>query len=386
MAQTFHENDKEGLRIFMRQSSAEDGKINAEQLGLQISDTLNWQNDEAWVEKIVGLVWNNALPQKLIATTDGIGIEMPNSWNGRHLAGTLDASKWSNLTNLVCSKNHLTALNVSANTVLGALRCNDNLLTELDVSANTELILLHCGYNLLSTLDVSTNINLTDFKCNDNQLTSLDLSKNPSLFFLDCSNNCLPLSTLFSLSEHKITLPTVVGGPARKILGTQNLLPQSVSTGSEKDFSDQNIFKGIRTQFNISLNEDIPAPQSDYSITDGRITFFKTGNYIVTMTNAAIVSNDYPAMVIAKIEVGNAGNTVLQDATNIKIYPNPTSGLLVIDHGQLKNDNYCIYNVTGQMIMQGKLQTGTTTLNVSALTKGVYYLRMFDFDVKFIKQ
>ena len=71
-AQTFHEDDKEGLRMFLRQLSAEDGKINAEQLGLQINDTLDWQDSETWVEKIEGLVWDsNILNKRLNALQAG---------------------------------------------------------------------------------------------------------------------------------------------------------------------------------------------------------------------------------------------------------------------------------------------------------------------------
>jgi len=58
------EDDKEGLRKFLRQSSVENinGSINAEQLGLKIKDTINWQNSGKWVRKIECLVWNSELP------------------------------------------------------------------------------------------------------------------------------------------------------------------------------------------------------------------------------------------------------------------------------------------------------------------------------------
>ena len=34
----YHEDDKEGLRMFLRQHSAEAGKTNGEQLGLEINN------------------------------------------------------------------------------------------------------------------------------------------------------------------------------------------------------------------------------------------------------------------------------------------------------------------------------------------------------------
>ena len=312
---------------------------------------------------------------------------MHNSWAGKHLAGILDASKWSNLRSLVCHQNQLIALNVSANTELSGLRCNDNQLTELDVSANTELHLLDCGFNQLTALDVRTNTKLAELYCSDNELTSLDVSKNPSLFFFDCRNNCLPLSELFSISEHRITEPTIVGGPSYKYLGTQNVLPQSVSLGSEIDFSDQSIFKSKNTQFAVLQDNDVPVPENDYTIIDGKITFHRTGNYTVTMTNEAIFSSIYPAIVIVEIKVGNVGNQmVMQESAKVKIYPNPTIDQITITNYALRIKEYCIYNVTGQMVMQGQLQDGTTTLNVSVLANGVYYLKIFNDVVRFIKK
>ena len=353
-AQTYHEDDKEGLRIFLRQPSAETGKINAEQLDLQISDTLNWRASEAWVEKIVNLTWNDESPKRLIGNHTNF-----RGWRWRKLAGTLDASKWSKLTYLYCPYNQLTALNVSENTeltlldcfdnqltaldvrentkltylncsgnqltaldvrentaltelycssnqltaldlrentILTALECCDNQLTALDVRENTKLTELDCNDNQLTALDVSENTELTELDCNDNQLTALDVRENTELDILRCFNNCFPLSELLAVSER-------LSIPSNKSLGTQNLLPQKVNTGSEL-FSEQALFKGIYTNYAINKDGAIPASESDYTITAGKITFNNSGSYTVTMTNSAIVSDpDYPAKVIAKIEV-----------------------------------------------------------------------------------
>ena len=46
------------------------------------------------------------------------------------------------------------------------------------------------------------------------------------------------------------------------------------------------------------------APKSDYTITDGKITFHRLGKYTVTMRNKAIVSDKaYPANVEVEIEI-----------------------------------------------------------------------------------
>ena len=218
-AQVYNEDDKEGLRMFLRQPSAISGQINAEQLGLDISDTLNWQSDETWVAKVIGVTWNTTSPKRLN------GIYTPTNWNNKNLAGNLDATKWTALQYLSCSGNKLTALDISNNKVLLYLycennqlanlnvnntttlkdfRCTSNQLASLDISTNTALTRLNCGGNSLTQLDVSENTALTELQCATNQLTELDISKNPALTCLNCSNNQLTeldVSTNTALTE-----------------------------------------------------------------------------------------------------------------------------------------------------------------------------------------
>ena len=259
----YHEDDKEGLRRFLQQPSVIAGRKNCEVLGLQISDMTNWKNSEAWVAKIWSLIWNNESPKRLITIY----------WSRNNLAGALDASKWKKLTYLSCYHNQLTALDVSTNTELKELICSENPLTALDVSVNPEL---------------------TTLWCSGNQLTTLNMSKNMALTELWCYNNRLTLSDLFAASERITKL-------YKKWLGTQNLLPQTISTGREL-FSKQAVFNGIYTNYAVTKNNS-PAPESDITVTDGKIIFNRSGNYTVTMTNEAVKSYYYPAKVVVEVEV-----------------------------------------------------------------------------------
>ena len=195
-AQTYHENDKEGLRIFLRQPSAQAGKINAEQLGLQISDTLNWQNDEVWVTKVVYLVWNEETPKRLTGIYNTGIIWGWGGWNYRNLAGTLDATKWLKLNRLFCSYNQLTILDISANLMLQKLDCSYNQLSTLDLSANTELQILYCPGNQLNSLVLNTNTKLLELDCSTNPLDVLDVSNNTELEILACGGNQLTVLDL----------------------------------------------------------------------------------------------------------------------------------------------------------------------------------------------
>lgn len=55
----------------------------------------------------------------------------------------------------------------------------------------TQLTQLDCSNNKLTELNVKQNGGLTSLICNDNQLKSLDLSKNNSLSNLNCAKNRL---------------------------------------------------------------------------------------------------------------------------------------------------------------------------------------------------
>ena len=96
---------------------------------------------------------------------------------------------FTNLTELDCSYNQLTELNISQNTQLLYLICYNNQLTELNVSQNTQLLYLACYYNQLTELNVSQNIQLTSLICYNNQLTELDVSQNTQLTFVWCTDN-----------------------------------------------------------------------------------------------------------------------------------------------------------------------------------------------------
>ncbi len=134
------------------------------------------------------------------------------------------------LTELWCSYNQLTSLDVSGCTALKELWCNDNQLTGLDVSKCTALTWLECYSNQLTSLDVSKNSVLTTLGCYNNQLTSLDVSKNSVLTTLGCYNNqltsldvsgCTVLTQLWC-NDNQLTSLNVSGCTSFTWLGCYN--------------------------------------------------------------------------------------------------------------------------------------------------------------------
>ncbi len=95
------------------------------------------------------------------------------------------------LTNLNCSLNQLTSLDVTQNISLTNLSCFGNQITDLDFTQNTSLTELMCNSNQLTSLNLTQNTSLDKLFCHMNQLTSLDVSMNTSLIELVCFNNQL---------------------------------------------------------------------------------------------------------------------------------------------------------------------------------------------------
>ncbi len=120
----------------------------------------------------------------------------------KHIADLTGIEYFKALTDLNCSMNQLTTIDVSKNTALKEFNCsaqddgNETLLTSLDVSELTALEILDCSNSKLTTLDVSNNKALKMLSCFGCYLTSLDLSQNTELTFLDCRSNHYQLTTL----------------------------------------------------------------------------------------------------------------------------------------------------------------------------------------------
>ena len=103
--------------------------------------------------------------------------------------------------------------------------------------------------------------------------------------------------------------------------------------------------------------------------------------------NVASVQFNYDNQMITK------GSTVTKDtgilavndtAKNVmRIYPNPVKDQLSIE-GISKDEKYEIYSVDGKRVNNGTLSNGKS-INVNALPKGVYLLKIADKNLKFIK-
>ena len=119
-----------------------------------------------------------------------------------HATGTVVLLK-GKITELNCSNNQLTALNVKGLTALEELLCRKNQLTDLDVSGLTTLKTLGCNSNQLASLNVSGCIALETLGCFRNRLTALNVQGLTSLKKLGCQGNQLTTLDISGLTALK---------------------------------------------------------------------------------------------------------------------------------------------------------------------------------------
>jgi hypothetical protein len=176
----------------------------------------------------------------------------------------------------------------------------------LDVSKNKALKILEISYNPLASLDLSNNIALEEVDVSKNELASLILPKSltnidsdvsnakvkPSdepkeytLKELDVSNNRFTLSQLYKFMSLNLTELTIGN---QYFVELPALAGSAIVAGKAYDISTEIAFNGVPTDFTFFYNGKEADPLNDYTLKDGKLTFLKSGYYLIEMTNKEV--------------------------------------------------------------------------------------------------
>ncbi|PXV66784.1 M6 family metalloprotease-like protein/predicted secreted protein (Por secretion system target) [Dysgonomonas alginatilytica] len=365
----YHEDDKEGLRQFLRQPSAEAGKLNLELVGLTVSDTIAWDLSEDWIEKQylpeVSLVWNTESPRRLVDFYI----------KALKISGSLDCSKFAELLdlgvygtkvyelnvslnkkleNLYCAGDNLTELDLSNNKALRSLNCGGNMISKLDLTNNTLLELLNIEDTLIEEIDISNNKKLKYFMCRRGQIKNIDFSENKDLEDIDCENNQL-----------------------KKLdLSNNNKLKKLYCENNNLKFSTLPIISPFKEQYQSQkaiLGEDTPSDQiidlsSEYNI-NGNITNYDWREAsgapvsVKSLGNGKFIAENYAGYDLY-CEMTNATFPSLRIIYNVKI----TQGAIELkDHLKVKLDN-------NHLVSKGQTFQiyANTSSNLDAVHFGLY--------------
>ncbi|MDR1542834.1 MAG: M12 family metallo-peptidase [Prevotellaceae bacterium] len=195
---------------------------------------------------------------------------------------------------------------------------------------------------------------------------------------------------------------------AKTLKQTRQLVSEYANPNGELDYMD-NFLKDIQIsegtlspafrpeikQYSVSVNNNVTSievtgvPNFVYAKIDGNgVANLQNGENIITLSVQNAWENGSPRIykinvnrsIITNINENNAGKTT--------IYQNPATRELKIKNLDLKENNVVqIIDISGKTVVEiiavAQNSTGETTINVSALPKGIYILKAGNFIEKF---
>jgi len=315
--------------------------------------------------------WGDSTTNTYTTPENGLEVQCTKSYSGTG-SYKVKITSTGEITKLYCCGLNTTSMDLSKCPSLKNIYCSGNLFTSIDLSACPALEEFNCPYSLLTSLDVSKNTSLKSLDCMFSKLTSIDLSKNSNLQYVYFEGNAIPLDKLDSISKQ--TKNTIY-----KYLGTQTLPNVTVAGNAEIDLTNQAMLENHATTFIVQKDGKMAIENIDYTLENGKLIFLSDGAYTVTMTNDAIISTS-PAKVVASYNVIRTGTNELS-AKTLKVYPNPTHGVVHVESESETLASIKILGVNGQLLLQKQ----ANSIDLSSFENGIYLMQVDGKTVKIIK-
>lgn len=215
---------------------------------------------------------------------------------------SLDVSQNPNLMRLNISETRITDIDLTHNASLQHLLAGHTSasintgyhLNSIDLSGNPILTLLDLTNNALESIDLSHNPLLTNLTLSRNKLTSLDLSANTELYSVDLQYNDLDFATL--------PLPQPTWGEYFYLENSMRV-NRSIGIGTPLDLSSKVLRDGTTTTVKVYSrpydNEPVEVESTEYSYSNGVITFKSAPTDSVTVYFYNDTFNEYPLATTA---------------------------------------------------------------------------------------
>jgi hypothetical protein len=140
------------------------------------------------------------------------------------------------------------------------------------------------------------------------------------------------------------------------------------------------------TQIDNTLNANLPEDQFTFQWyrdgvlvagdTTASITVFQNGEYQVVASNLAGCSSSDTITVLS------TGSQTLRQASDVKIYPNPSTGNLQLKfNSEIKSGTISVIDISGKLILEKQFNhSSTLNVDLTSLSKGIYFLKINSVD------
>lgn len=288
---------------------------------------------------------------------------------------TLDLSSNAALISVQCQSNSLTSLDVSSNTLLTTLNCSFNQLNTLNIDNNTALITFTSGYNNLTNINVSNNVNLVQLEVSSNQLSSLNVANNTAVTGLFCDNN--NLSSLDVSANGSLNILYCFNNQLSSIDVSGNTTLQEFR-GFNNQFSDLD-FSNNGSLVNLWCSDNALTSLNVANGNNTNFTFFNATNNpnltCIEVDDAAWSATNWTDIDATSSfsENCSGGSASLEELFHVfSMYPNPAQDAVSIV-SNLEIDKVELISPSGGVI----ITSGEKLINTSNLASGAYFVKCY---------
>ncbi len=289
-----------------------------------------------------------------------LGIDSDNTINGQVLTSDIFI-----VTELNLSPGTLTNYPYPANDIYEGM-IHD--LSGIEAFVNLEHLVVK--FTMIDNLNLNNLINLKYLDCVDNMLTSLDVSNNPLLEYINISSegDVYPINDISEIDlSGNPNINTVIASGVDKINlnNNNNLQNMVINIGCTYcyDYPSDYIVGNVCIEVdNVQLAQNNQLPYSNWIVNHA----YRNINYTDDLDQCSLGTSHF----VKK---------------NIIIYPNPAQDFINVN---VRNKtDYSIYNIAGQFLQFGTIDTVDNALDVHNLPSGVYFIKLNNADtIKFVKQ
>ena len=212
----------------------------------------------------------------------------------------------------------------------------------------------------------------------NNSGASINGSNNSYSFNYDGDAYVLVGSYATSFTQFTLTYSCFLSTPT-KVSATQNGSFVSISWNSVGSTRETITYTVYRSSSSNGTYEPIEGDISSTSTTD--TSPLSGANYYKVEAHNSVTKSDLSNYAYVNYTVG------IDDvaASHLQISPNPATTELHINLATQEAADYAIFDLLGQVVMQGKLQE-SSTINIESLASGMYFLRISGTAVRFVRR
>ena len=331
--------------------------------------------------------------------TDGLNGAILNS-DAEQLFGGLDVSNkniddltgiaaFTNLTELICSNNNLTTLDLSANNQLIAIAAFNNNLVEINLNNLQALSVLDVHDNQLDSLNFIAHPDLWWLMCYTNNLTYLNISSNSNLGFLSCGENQLTgnldISNLYNL-EFFVCRVNQLSSINIGYFGNMSTFNCQNNNISELDLSTcyylENVYVDSNELFALNIKNGMNNDITDFRAEGNPNLYCIQVDDSISSTNNLNWIKDSQSYYSEECDWADISE---MESLYFNILPNPATDWISIKIDFPQNNYIELSDINGKILLSQIITKKETTIDLRDLSNGTYLIKIDQSVERFIK-